>query len=230
VAGGGLSRAPQFKRSSLGFIRQIVPTLNISSLPVRPHGELGHWLSDDRRYYRYALLCLSDLELAISKLNAAWPGPLSRVARDADVTPELRLLARRRDLLSDSVKVFSAMAVEGFINFYGALRLGDEVYLQHLEFSAIPVKLSALLEHCDKVSLGPAAPLLVLAQAIARRRNELVHPKAEEAADYVPAEQRLGDWIPDVARDAVRDMVSFFNEFVSAVPDAAHLIPRLDEA
>jgi hypothetical protein len=207
-----------------------MPKRDLTKLPVRPHGELGHWLSDDRRYFRYALLCLRDLEVALKDVNAAWPVSPGQVARDADVTSELQLLILRRDFLSDSVKVYSAMAVEGFINFYGALRLGDQTYLARLEFSPLPVKLLKLLGHCDKVHLKPADSLLVLVQAIARRRNDLVHPKAKEAAGYLPAEKRLRDRIPEVARDSVRDMVLFFTTFVSMIPDAAHLIPPLDEA
>ena len=207
-----------------------MPKQDFSTLPVRPHGELGHWLSDDRRYYRYALLLLRDLDEAVQNLNGAWPGPLGRVARDVDVTPELELLAMRRDLLSDSVKVFSAMAVEGFVNFYGALRLGDKAYLEHLERWPICEKLTALLSHCDSVALKSTDRLMLLTGAIADRRNALVHPKAEEAAGYVPAEDRIGDSIPDVAQQSVRDMLAFFEEFVRLVPEAASLIPPLDEA
>jgi hypothetical protein len=207
-----------------------MPKRELSQIPVRPHGDVGHWLSNDRRYYRYTLLLLRDLDHAVRNLNAAWPGPLARVARDADVTPELKLLAIRRDLLSDSVKVFSAMTVEGFINFYGALRLGDKAYLEQLEKRPIGEKLAALLRHCDGVELKATDRLMLLAGAIADRRNALVHPKAEEAAGYVPAEDRIGDKIPDVAKKSVRDMLAFFEEFVRLVPEAGSLIPPLDEA
>jgi hypothetical protein len=207
-----------------------MPKPDLTKLAVRSLDDLGYWLCDDRRYYRYAILCLRDLEIATNEVKSIWPGSPGQVARDADVTPELTLKARRRDLLSDSVKVFSAMAVEGFINFYGAVRLGGNNYLNHLEFAPLPMKVEALLKHCDGISLSVNDRLLVLGRRIAKRRNALVHPRASETGAYVPAKGRLGDRIPDVARESVQDMVSFFTEFSRLVPAAAHLVPPIEEA
>ena len=38
-----------------------------------------------------------------------------------------------RDALADSIVLFSAMAVEAFINYYGVVRLGEQQFNAHFE-------------------------------------------------------------------------------------------------
>jgi hypothetical protein len=52
-----------------------------------------------------------------------------------------------------------------------------------------------------------------------------VHPTAIEIAGYVPAEDRGGDKVPDVAKEAVADMVTFFEEFGKLQPNVTHHLP-----
>lgn len=201
------------------------PTRNKFS--IRPHHAEGYWLSDDRRYFEYAHLQLTELEEVTEQVKQQWPAPLNQTLRNHEHTPELGALVRKRDLLSDSVKVFSAMAVEGFLNYYGVVRLGEAEYAAHFERLGLIPKLRALLLICDSLSVSEADPLVKTLNRIAQRRNALVHAKARELPDYVPGEERGGDKIPEVARETVKDMEAFFREFVKAVPEAAHLIPPL---
>ena len=117
------------------------------------------------------------------------------------------------------------MAVEGFLNYYGVVRLGENEYATHFERLGLIPKLRALLLVCDSLSVSKNDPLVTLLDRIAQRRNNLLRAKAKELPAYAPAEERPGDKIPDGARQAVSDMDAFFQEFASAVPDAKHLVP-----
>lgn len=169
---------------------------------------------------------LAELESVIQEVRAQWPRPLEETVTGDEHSPALGLLVRKRDLLSDSVKIFSAMAVEAFLNYYGVVRLGEAEYAVNFERLPLIPKLRTLLLVCDSLSITESDPLIKLLKSISERRNSLLHPKAHESPHYVQAEDREGDKIPEVARHAVREMDDFFREFVTAVPKSAHLVPR----
>jgi hypothetical protein len=192
---------------------------------VRPHSVTGAWSSDDRRHAESARQLLAELEIACNDVLAAWPLPPSQTVRDAESEyPDLYKLVRKRDRLCDSVRIFSAMAVEGFLNYYGVVRLGEQEFNTHFERMGIIPKLRALLLVCDGLSISPTDPLVKALERVASGRNSLVHPKAKEFPGYVPAEERPSVPIPQAAGDAVEAMDQFFREFVVLVPASAQLI------
>jgi hypothetical protein len=83
-----------------------------------------------------------------------------------------------RDQLSDSIRVYAAMAVEGFLNWYGVLRLGEAVFNEHFERLSLVTKAKTLLLVCDSLTLTRDDPLLAVMDKVAQSRNALVHPKA----------------------------------------------------
>jgi len=169
---------------------------------------------------------LIELESVTKQVKRLWPHALDRsVTNTRAKHPELWKLSRKRDRLSDSVRIFAAMAVEAFINFYGIIRLGEAEYTEHFERLGIVPKLRVLLLVCDSISLGTSDQLVVSLRRIADERNTLVHPKAKELPRNVPAKGRGGARIPDSAREAVADMKKFFQEFGEAVPGVRHLLP-----
>lgn len=199
------------------------PTRTIS--PLRSHDALGWWRSDDRRFYECAHLQLKELEQVALEVKQEWPLPLDETVRNGDDHPELFALVRRRDMLSNSVIIFSAMAVEAFLNYYGVVRLGNQQYLDNFERLPSISKLKILLLVCDSIALPDADRSVTLLRRIAKRRNHLVHPKAKELPCYMPAEKRPYVEIPEYAQKAVQDMDNFFKEFIAIVPAAAHLVP-----
>ncbi|HSI23980.1 MAG TPA: hypothetical protein VK959_13275 [Methylophilaceae bacterium] len=197
-----------------------------SSFALRPHTVLGSWTSDDRRHAESARALLTELEPVCKEILDHWPLPHGETVRDAEAEfPELYALVRKRDRLSDSVRIFSAMAVEGFLNYYGVVRLGEEAFNTHFERIGLVPKLRALLLVCDSISVSTSDRLVLLLEQVANGRNALVHPKAKEFPGYVPAEGRPGVAVPDAARQAVKAMGLFFEEFVSLVPESKHLAP-----
>lgn len=172
---------------------------------------------------------LRKLEAAADHVKALWPIPLDQTVQDGRAYPELWEAVRERDLLSDSTKIFAALAIEGFLNFYGVVRLGEAQYQTALGRLGLAEKCKQLLSVCDRVDQSNDSPLLSVVQRTADRRNALVHPKTREYAEWVPYHQRPGSRVPESAREAVEDMETFFREFVVLVPNARHLVPAADQ-
>ena len=117
------------------------------------------------------------------------------------------------------------MAVEGFLNWYGVLRLIEDVFNAHFERLNILEKLKMLLLVCDSIVIDNSDSLSVTLKSIAESRNALVHPKSREVYELSTSPQKY-EKIPHTARDAVNNMKLFFSEFIKAIPDAAKLIPK----
>jgi hypothetical protein len=122
--------------------------------------------------------------------------------------------------LSDSVVIFAAMAVESFLNLYGVIRLGEQVYAQRYERLGPVQKLSAILATCCATQLGPQDEISAVVARLFARRNALVHPKTHEVG---PDQQELlpgGTPLLPAARAAVEDMHRFHELFLTYDTDA----------
>lgn len=193
---------------------------------IRPHWTEGGWLTDADRFYSYAVEQLVELESFVERVNTQWPLPLDQALKQANAPRELWELAHRRNMISDSVRIYAAMAVEGFLNFYGVVRLGEEEFTCHFERLGLIPKLRQLLLFCDSVSISATDTLVRSLQRLAESRNSLVHPKTKEIRFDQPERSSGETAIPGAAREAVAEMHNFFDEFIVLVPDAAHLLPR----
>ena len=197
-----------------------------SLFTLRPHAVTGSWGADHRRHAESARQLLTELETICEEVLNMWPLPHGQTVQNAETEfPELYALVRKRDRLSDSVRIFAAMAVEGFLNYYGVVRLGEEAFNTHFERMGLIPKMRALLLVCDSLSVPNSDTLVRLLEQVASGRNALVHPKTREFPGYVPAEDRSGVLIPGDARQAVETMDLFFVEFVTLIPASRHLAP-----
>jgi hypothetical protein len=194
-------------------------------LSVRSPDVDGSWKVNDRRYFENAHVLMEELELVVLEVNHQWPKDLSETVKKGATTKAHWKLVRRRDLLSDSVKIFSAMSVEAFLNFYGVLRLGQVDFDWPLQKLGPVAKLKKLFMLCDNVTLTDNDALVQIVDKIAKRRNGLVHSPTVEVTNAAPAEDRDGDRIPEAARESVADMIAFFQEFVQRKPSVAHHRP-----
>lgn len=195
---------------------------------LRPHGAYGTWASRDGHYRRSAYALLQELEVLAREVKKQWPFPPEQnlKASDRELHSEVWDLAVRRDRASDAVRMYAPMAVEGYLNFYGVMRLGESVFNDHVERLGLISKLRLLLLMCDGIELTKADPLVKLLGKVAAGRNALVHPKAREVRDPLSREATSVQ-VPDAARDAVNDMEAYFDEFLRVVPAAGnHLKPR----
>lgn len=202
-------------------------TLQREKFVLREHNTEGGWFSDDKRFYEAAKTQLAKLEKVAEEVTKKFPIPKNKTLSNGRNHSELWELTRERDLLSDSVIIFSAMAVEGFLNFYGVVRIGEREYQNNFERMGYSEKLRTLLLVCDAVILTKKDPLIKILDRISNRRNSLVHPKATEFSPHNTVNNNMKP-IPDRARLAVEDMDNFFKEFLSVVPEAWHLVPNLE--
>jgi hypothetical protein len=197
-----------------------------SSPFVRSPDTDGIWKVNDRRYFENAHVLLIEFELVVSEINRDWPKPLAESVARHEISDALWKLTRRRNLLVDSIKIFSAMSVEAFLNFYGVLRLGHAGFDAKFERLGPIDKLKKLFELCDNIKLTNNDSIVQVVKRIAERRNELVHPNTEEVTSALRIKNNVNNNIPDSARESVADMVYFFNEFSRLCPGVSHHMPK----
>ena len=183
----------------------------------------GGWYTDVSRFARLAHKNLAELEHLAAEASAKWPKPPGVPLGKADAEPELAALVEERDAASDVTLLFAAMAVEAFLNFYGAVRFGEAEYRNHFERLGLVPKLQQLLLICDSWSIAKNDPLVKALQVVAEGRNELAHPKAWK--DHANNQGKHLKPIPGAAQEAVKAMTTFFEEFKSLVPESKHFMP-----
>jgi hypothetical protein len=183
------------------------------------------WITEHRRYYEYLAFGLEELGDVALSVEAQWPDNAPLLLPVEEMPPALHRLCRQRDALAASLVMFAAMAVEAFVNYYGVVRLGEEHYTREYERSSAERKLRGALEMAEGLVLAADDPLVVLARRIAGRRNDLVHPKAQELYERLTPEERLREEPLARAREAVADCREFFARFATAVPAARSLLP-----
>ncbi|MFZ3019827.1 MAG: hypothetical protein WA056_15375 [Gallionella sp.] len=192
---------------------------------IRAHWTPGGWHNETHTFHNYAVQQLAELELLVQQGGSLQPLPLEQALKQRNAPPEHWELASRQKFVSDSVRIYTAIAVEGFLNFYGVVRLGEEEFTCHFEKLALIPKLRQLLLICDSVSISNTDPLVKSLEHIAASRNSLVHPKAREIRFDLPKQSQSDVKIPYAAREIITNMNAFFHEFSTLVPAASHLIP-----
>jgi hypothetical protein len=141
-------------------------------------------------------------------------------------SPEVWELCEPRDRTSDTVRIYAAMAVEGFLDFCGVLRLGQDVFDDHFERLGLVQEVRALLLVCDQLDVSRQDPLVICLDKLAMSKNALVHPKTREVVGDPQTHQRSSIKVPEAARECVENMEAFFQHFLEAVPDAALHLDR----
>ena len=196
------------------------------SFVLRPHDVEGTWASNDARYRAYAHELLAQLESLCTEVLQRWPAEAGVSITDESQHLELWKLARVRDRTSDTTRIYAAMAVEGFLNFYGVLRLGQQVFDEHFERFGVVPKLRTLLVVGESIDLPRNGPLVLALDSVAQSRNALVHPKAKEISKESGSDGRPFTKLPGAAQEAVNNMESFFEHFAHAVPAMASHLAR----
>lgn len=198
-----------------------------STYTIRPHDVQIGCENNVLRYYNHAHKILSLLEIKCTEIQAIWPlsaaPPIFKFLAEYN---KLQNLTDERNHLSDSLRIYSAMTVEGFLNLYGVLRLGQEVFDSEFERLGLIPKAKLLLLVCDSLKISKKDTMLVALDDLAQSRNALVHPKSREFIHYSELTPKANLEIPQTARNAVRNMDEFFAEFLLAVPDAKHVVPK----
>jgi hypothetical protein len=203
-----------------------MPSATRKHFAVHPHDRQGTWESNDGRYRAYAHELLGELDTLCAEVLAKWPVDVSAAITDENTQPELWKLARLRDRTSDAVRIYAAMALEGFLNFYGVLRLGQVVFDEHFERLGLIPKLRKLLLVCDHLEIAKNDVLCDHLDKVAQSRNALVHAKTKEVIGDPSNHHRGSTKIPEVARESVENMEAFFAAFIAAVPGSEFHVQR----
>ena len=181
----------------------------------------GIWYTEIDRLRRIAHSQLAKLEELVTKINSMWPKPLSESLKGSEIPADLNALVEERDLTSEITQLYALMAVEAFLNYYGAVRIGEEDYKTHFERLSLVPKVQQLLLICDSKSIMVNDPIIKAIELLAESRNKLIHPKASKAKSSNDP-QKLGTHIPKAAQGSVTAMITFFNEFELLTPDSKH--------
>ena len=183
------------------------------------------WRTNHRKFYDYAIRLSIDLVPAAEAVLQVWPDG-AQDALPLEQQPQgLHELCLKRNILSDSTKLFAAIAVEAFINFYGTVQLGSAHFTRTIERKPLDQKLLRLLHECDGIELPHDDELLKALSEVTSRRNALAHPKSIDTDPNEPPEARCGPPIPEDALHSVEAMRRFFHRFIELIPDARPLIP-----
>lgn len=116
---------------------------------------------------------------------------------------------------STATQIFSCMAIESFLNFYGVNQLGEDFYKRNFERLSSNQKLEALIAVSVHLSLEKEDVICKVVRRMFDQRNRLVHPKAKQIiADSERIEIIIGTDHPvSDAKKMVDDMKLFFDLF-----------------
>ncbi|MCQ2048655.1 Uncharacterised protein [Stutzerimonas stutzeri] len=145
----------------------------------------GAWNSSFSFHYECAWQCFYEYKESINKLHAEEDS----LRNSPDVEDEYLegYIHHKTDHIhaqayraATSAHLYACMAIEGFINNYGTIRLGEDVFKSLLERTGITEKLSLIYLLCfEKVALISDHPIKSV-RKIFDKRNALVHPKTKE--------------------------------------------------
>ena len=132
--------------------------------------------------------------------------------------------------LHDSIVLYAALAVEGFLNLYGTVRLGEAFFKQYVERLNTDVKLAALVGTCVGHLLAKDAEILTVQRRLFEQRGALVHPKTREPKSIadIPRGLAVNRYELQDARRAVAHMVRFFELMGEIDPDVRTWVANED--
>ena len=187
----------------------------------------GKWYTEVSRFHSLAQSELAKLEQLTLQINDLWPMPLCEtliISADSDTSLKISILAKERDLASDVSRIFSQMAVEAFLNYYGAVRLGQQIYETHFSKCNPKSKVKELLEICNAITLEKEHPILIALKCLTDNRNSLIHANAIEST-HADDSKKFTAELPKTAQESVKAMTSFFDEFKTLIPETEHFLP-----
>lgn len=130
---------------------------------------------------------------------------------------------------STATQIFSCMAIESFLNFYGVNQLGEDFYKRNFERLSPNQKLETLIAVSVHLSLEKEDEICKVVRRMFDQRNRLVHPKSKQIeADSERIEIIFGTDTPvSDAKKIVDDMKLFFDLFRKLDPSHSSLIDYL---
>lgn len=122
--------------------------------------------------------------------------------------------------------LFSALAVEAFLNTYGVVRLGSEYYHSNCERLRPAEKVSAIVLAISGQLLESTDEILKVTQILFDARNGAAHPKTKELGwdkaqqEFKRAMGTVDDGGLARAIASTNAMTTFFHEFYAIAPES----------
>ena len=80
----------------------------------------------------------------------------------------------------ETAKLYACLSIEGFVNYYGTVRLTEAVFKRLVERMGITEKISLLYLLCFDEDLSAKSEMLKNIRTVFDARNAMVHPKTKE--------------------------------------------------
>jgi hypothetical protein len=146
---------------------------------VKPYEYVGWWELPHMDHLRRTKRMLTDIKDRVAALTALQKSHEAEHGRSYDWKPHYEEIALLKDTAL-AVQLFYYLAVEGFLNHYGVVRLGEDYYKANLERLGPEKKVAVILLATEGVVIPPDHRLVRLVALMFGRRNQLVHPKPKE--------------------------------------------------
>ena len=171
---------------------------------------------------------LARAELALTRAGAARAAFDQRWTTDESVgeskDARLRFFKDFRTefrLYADAAVLFSALAVEAVLNFYGVAVLTEEFFTRNFERMSPDKKLAAVIGVRRGIALDPSDEIMRVVVQLATLRNQLAHPKTKEIRDDLQV-KRTHERLKD-AETAVELARRFRDLLIQLDPDAQYI-------
>lgn len=147
--------------------------------------KLGGWSSSYGSHYESAWLCFYEFDKVINLLKKEEKrirdeGGIQEEHLEGYIHHETDYLHSEAYRSATSTHLYSCMTIEGFTNYYGTKRLGEDLFKPILERVGITEKLSLIYLVCFEKRILPSDKLVKDIRKIFDQRNSLVHPKTKE--------------------------------------------------
>lgn len=167
------------------------------------------------------------LETTVAQSPSA--DPTVGTPEDPDL-PQAVNAQQRVQFYSRAVQVFALLTVEAALNTYGLLRFDEEAFERKAEKTGPATKVKILLEAATGAPLDADDEIVQIVDRLARRRNALVHPRAElYLLDGSGTYQAVSSPRPapvdrEAALAAIADMDRFLELLPQRDPEVANLV------
>lgn len=140
--------------------------------------ESGSWVSTYSSSLESAWLYYYEYQAATTTLIQEEKKLKEEDIEDSLISHLTSSLFRSAYRSATSSHLYGCLAMEGFLNFYGVKRFGQEFYERYVKMLTVTAKLQKIFELC--FSDQPSQALVKSIQVTFRARNNLVHPTTHE--------------------------------------------------
>jgi hypothetical protein len=169
-------------------------------------------------YVQYACRCLARAQVADESQPAERP-PLTKWPRSAEWKAYVEFSETRAENSLAAI-LFSALAVEAFLNTVGVARLGEKYYQKNCERLKVHEKLAFLVGTLGHKLVEPSDEIARALKRVFESRNRVAHPKTKQIAIRDSDLKFESQDLLKEAKGSVSAMLLFFREFLALVPKA----------